>query len=80
MAEPRAADRYDLENIFTYHAPFGTQQERYVVLRNAGKTLAAVVLASCPPSAERTLALRKIEEAVMWANASIARNEKPPAE
>lgn len=80
MAEPRAADRYDLENIFTYHAPFGTQQERYVKLRDSGKATAGAILDFCPPSAERTLALRKIEEAVMWANASIARNEKPPAE
>lgn len=74
---PRAADRYDIDNIFTYHTPFGTQQVRYVKLRNSAKATALDVLELCPPSAERTLALRKIEEAVMWANASIARNEKP---
>jgi len=69
---------YDVENIFTYHPPFGTQQERYVVLRNYARVFAEAVLGHCPGSAERTLALRKIEEAVMWANSAIARNEKPP--
>lgn len=29
----------------------------------------------CPESRERSLAFTKIDEAVMWANASIARNE-----
>jgi hypothetical protein len=67
---------YDLENIYTYHRPFGNQQERYVELRDAGKDIAQAVLQHCPESTERTLALRKIEEAIMWANASIARNEK----
>jgi len=29
----------------------------------------------CPDSRERSLALTKLEEAVSWANAAIARNE-----
>lgn len=29
------------------------------------------ILASCPESAERTLAVRKLQEARMWANAAI---------
>jgi hypothetical protein len=67
---------YDVDNIYTYHRPFGDQRERYVYIRNAAKALAQTILVQVPNSAERTLALRKIEEAVMWANASIARNEK----
>jgi len=30
-----------------------------------------VILANCPRSAERTLAVRKLQEARMWANAAI---------
>jgi hypothetical protein len=67
----------DIENRFTYHAPHGTQTERYEKIRFQGKLLALRVESDCPDSRERSLALTKIEEAVMWANAAIARNEVP---
>lgn len=67
---------YDVENIFKYHPPVGDQAARYVALRDAGKAFAFAVIAKSPESPERTLALRRIEEAVMWANAAIARNEE----
>ena len=65
----------DIENRFTYHAPKAGQPERYEELRSLGKKLAYLVEASCPVSREKSLALTKLEECVMWANASIARNE-----
>ena len=65
-----------LDNNFTYHSPHGNQAERYAYLRDAAKTLAARILYNTPESREQSLALTKLEEAVMWANASIARNEK----
>jgi hypothetical protein len=65
---------YDLDNIYTYHPPQGDQPERYVKLREQAKTLAAVVVELCPESRERSLALSNLEQAVFWANASIARN------
>jgi len=37
--------------------------------------LAAYINENCPDSREKSLAFTKLEEAVMWANASIARNE-----
>jgi len=67
---------YPLENNFTYHKPFGTQTERYEELREMAKGLAMTYLEHCPESRERSLALTKLEESVMWANAAIARNEK----
>ena len=67
---------YPLENNFTYHKPFGNQASRYQNLRDLAKELASMFLDYCPESRERSLALTKLEEAVMWANASIARNEK----
>lgn len=65
----------DIENCFTYHPPSGTQQERYVQLRDKGKELALLIEKCCPPSADRSLAFVKVQEAIMWANASIACNE-----
>ena len=65
----------DLENIYTYHAPKEDQQERYERIRFKAKMLAAFINEKCPDSREKSLAMTKLEEAVMWANASIARNE-----
>ena len=65
----------DLEALFSYHAPIGTQSERYERIRPLGKALAETIMELCPPSAERTTAIRKVQEGVMWANASIAVNE-----
>jgi hypothetical protein len=67
---------YDVDNIFKYHKPFGTQTRRYELIREQAKELAKMILSACPESPERTLALRTVEDAVMWANSSIARNEK----
>lgn len=67
-----------LESIFTYHAPFGTQQARYVALRTAAKAFAVVVNESCPESREKSLAITRIQEACQMANASIAIHESEP--
>ena len=65
----------ELESRFTYHAPKDGQPERYDRIRYKAKMLAAYINEYCPDSREKSLALTKIEEAVMWANASIAREE-----
>jgi len=65
----------DLENRFTYHPPKGNQAERYVWIRDHAKSLAAMIDELCPDSREKSLAVTNLEESVMWANASIARNE-----
>jgi hypothetical protein len=65
----------DLKNRFTYHPPKGDQQTKYVSIRQTAEALALLVFDFCPESRERSLAWTKLEEAVMWANASIARNE-----
>jgi len=70
-----SVDQDYLDNAFTYHAPKGTQPERYVQIRDEAKGLASMMLGLCPPSRERSLALTKLEEAVMWANSAISRNE-----
>lgn len=62
----------DLRNIFTYHAPSGEQVTRYNALREAARGFALVVNTCCPDSREKSLAITNIQQAVMWANASIA--------
>ena len=60
---------------FSYHAPKPGQPERYTVIRDTAKGLAMLINDNCPDSREKSLAITKLEECVMWANASIARNE-----
>jgi len=61
---------------FTCHKPKDDQLERYADIRNNAGMLALFIMRQCPKSRELSLALTKIEEAVFWANAAIARNEK----
>jgi hypothetical protein len=65
---------------FTYHAPFGDQAERYGVIRGAAKNLALLIASNVPPCSEQGIALAKLRECVMFANAGIACCEKPLAE
>ena len=68
-------DQAELVNRFTYHAPHGNQQEKYQNLRLFGLSLAEHIVENTPVSREQSVALTKLEEAIFWANASIARNE-----
>ena len=70
-----AIDEKELDNRFTYHAPKGNQQSRYENIRKQGRDFVNAIVLQSPESREQSLALTKIEEAVMWANAAIARRE-----
>lgn len=61
-----------LDNWFTYHPPADGEHVRYAKLRAAGKAFAETIVALCPESADRTVAIRHIRDAVHNANASIA--------
>ena len=63
-----------IENNFSYHAPKEGQAEKYTEIRERAKELAYLIDEVCPGSREKSLAMTKLEEAVMWANASVARN------
>lgn len=64
-----------LDRIFCYHPPFGTQQTRYVQLREAAKAFAQLITDLTLPSREQSVALTNVQQTVMWANAAIAINE-----
>lgn len=63
-----------IENNFTYHNPKEGQLEKYEVLREKAKEFAYLIEEVCPNSREKSLAITKLEESSMWANASVARN------
>ena len=68
-------EQIDIDNRFTYHPPKDNQPQKYEILRHQTKNLANLINQLCPESREKSLAMTKLEESVMWANASIARNE-----
>lgn len=68
--------RLDLDNIFSYHAPFGSQAARYVELRAKAKEFAHLISTLTPASREQSVALTNVQQTIMWANAAIALNEK----
>lgn len=61
-----------LLSLFTYHPPTDGQPAKYNALREGAYSLAMLIHNLCPPSADRTAAIRCVREAIMWANASIA--------
>lgn len=68
-------DERDLAKRFTYHAPKGDQPAKYEQIRAFARDFASLLNILCPESREKSLAVTKLEEVVMWANAGIARNE-----
>lgn len=65
-----------LDNDYIYHAPKGDQQDRYIMLRDAGKQMAELIVTLTPPSREQSVSLTHLDQVIMNANAAIARNEK----
>jgi hypothetical protein len=60
-----------VEHWFTYQSPTPEQVKAMAEIRQAAKCLASLMVTHCPPSPDRTTAIRKLREAVMTANASI---------
>jgi hypothetical protein len=80
MSDPNWSEKKEnigerIESEFTYHPPKGDQTERYVKIRDKAKELALLILESTPICPDQTVAIRKVREAVMTANAAIAINE-----
>lgn len=62
---------YDGQDPFVYHQPPPEQVEQLQRVRDQCRTTYHTLLECVPPSAERTLAIRKLEECSMWANKAI---------
>lgn len=67
----------DLKHLFTYHPPTVEQTVRYEKLREAALAFATVIAENTHPCADQSAAIRKVREAMMTANVSIALEKKP---
>jgi hypothetical protein len=65
-------NRDQIDDLFSYHAPEPGQPEKYTAIREAAKQFAHVLIANTPQCPDQTVAIRKLRESVMVANASIA--------
>ena len=63
-----------IETNFRYHSPKEGQPEIYTDIREKAKELALLIDEKVPKSREQALAMTNLEQAVMWANAGVARN------
>lgn len=63
----------DIEKRFTYHKPKENDAFKLVIIREDAKYFADIINSYVPEGREKSLAITKLEEAVMWANAGIAR-------
>lgn len=71
--DPKAGLRREVDYRFTYHPPRPDQIPLYETIRSVAGGVARTLVSTCPPSHELDTALTRLEEAVFWANAAIAR-------
>ena len=62
----------DFDEMFTYHPVEEGQVAHYEAIRAAAKQFAATIRTNTPRSPDQSAAIRKVREAMMTANASIA--------
>lgn len=68
-----SVSQWDLVNWFKNHPPANaTEVARYDRIREAGRIFAMTIREETPVSADQSVAIRKVREAVWSANASIA--------
>lgn len=73
MESLSSVEKQEIEARFTYVPPQTGQPEAYEAIRATAKHFALLTAVLCPKSRELSLATTHMEEAVMWANAAIAR-------
>ena len=68
-------NKAQVESLFTYYPPQKDQGDRYNEITAKIEETAHLINSLCPDSPEKTLAMRDLQRARMYANASIAVNE-----
>lgn len=63
-----------IANNYKYHTPNEETKKLYPKISAKGKEFAELIDSNVPPCRELAIAQTKIEEAIMWANAAVARN------
>ena len=69
-------DQETINNNYKWHPPTTSDVENaHDDIRSICRSTAEHLVEYCPKSRELSIALTKVEEAMMWANAAIARNQ-----
>lgn len=63
----------ELTNRFTYHPPRTDNVAKFSTIRTEAMLFSKQINELVPEGREKSLAITKLEEVVMWANAGIAR-------
>lgn len=72
--QPMSPD--DIHNRFSYHPPKSEERKlNHERVRDGAERLAMSWAGNLPPGRETALAITKLEEAMFWANAALARAE-----
>ena len=73
---PAPFSQADIDNRFDYHPPATpNQRDCHQYVRTQAKTFAQALVDAVPRGRELASALTALEEALMWANAGIARHD-----
>jgi hypothetical protein len=64
----------ELENRFSYHAPDEEKADLHANMRSLFGQVAGYINRFMPESREKSVVITKLEEAMFWTNAGIARN------
>ena len=65
----------DVDLIYRHYRPTTDQKNRFNAIRDKAKELDRLISSVCPGGRERDIAHERLEEACMWALASIDRNK-----
>ena len=68
-------DAHEVVRRFSPRTPDFAQQDKQDVIRGQARDLALSMCGSCPDGRELSLAVTRLEEAVMWAESAIERGE-----
>ena len=74
MSDKHWPDEDDLEEMFTYHAPTEAAKVAHKEIDEQSLDFAYRITTVVPECPERTLSIRYLQMARMWANAAIALN------
>lgn len=73
-------DKNDLDNRFAFHAaPDEEKRNEHTSVREACRRAAAEIDEIAPDGREKSLAMTKLEEAMFWGNAAVARPQVHPS-
>ena len=65
-----------LKTMFAAYTPSEQQQEAMKDIRQAAYRLAGTILVSTVASAKQTVAIRKVQEAMMWATQAVCQSSE----